>query len=125
MRKFLQLLVVKCPLSRLSLTFPLVRNAMGEKAPTNVSRLSSAVAHKCCTGKPQIVYYHPGAGTETSKVARFLGGAFGMGVEQVRMPQTLVPVSTLALERPDRTYIFSTSSKRTISSATTITPATR
>jgi hypothetical protein len=31
---------------------------------------------------PQIVYYHPGAGTEASKVADVLGGAFGVGVAQ-------------------------------------------
>lgn len=31
---------------------------------------------------PQIVYYHPGAGTETSKTARVLGGTFGIGVGQ-------------------------------------------
>ncbi|OLN83066.1 hypothetical protein CCHL11_09650 [Colletotrichum chlorophyti] len=48
--------------------------------PTNVARLSSAVAHKCCTGMPQVVYYHRGAGTEKSKIARFLGGFLGWGV---------------------------------------------
>ena len=47
-----------------------------------MSRLSSAVAGKCCTGMPQVVYYHRGAGTEMSKVASFLGGAFGIGVSQ-------------------------------------------
>jgi hypothetical protein len=61
---------------------PIIRNALGGGPPTNVSRLATAVAHKCCTGKPQIVYYHPGPGTESSRVARFLGGAFGNGVEQ-------------------------------------------
>jgi len=30
----------------------------------------------------QIVYHHPGAGTETPKVTRALGGAFGIGVAQ-------------------------------------------
>ncbi|KAL2127516.1 hypothetical protein VTI74DRAFT_10615 [Chaetomium olivicolor] len=54
----------------------------GSGPPTNVSRLSGAVAHKCCSGMPQIVYYHPGAGTESSKVARIIGGAFGVGVAQ-------------------------------------------
>jgi hypothetical protein len=28
--------------------------------PTNVSRMAGAVAHKCCSGMPQIIYYHPG-----------------------------------------------------------------
>jgi hypothetical protein len=31
---------------------------------------------------PQIVYYHPGAGTEASKIAQKIGGAFGVGVAQ-------------------------------------------
>ncbi|KAK4223940.1 hypothetical protein QBC38DRAFT_35689 [Podospora fimiseda] len=57
-------------------------NELGAGPPTNVSRLSGAVAHKCCSGMLQIVYYHPGAGTETSKTARVLGGAFGVGVGQ-------------------------------------------
>ncbi|KAK4446012.1 hypothetical protein QBC34DRAFT_412229 [Podospora aff. communis PSN243] len=49
---------------------------------SNVSRLSSAFARSCCSGMPQVIYYHPGAGTEKSKVAKFLGGAFGHGVPQ-------------------------------------------
>ncbi len=31
---------------------------------------------------PQIVYYHPGAGTESIKAAHVIGGAFGVGVAQ-------------------------------------------
>ncbi|KXH54053.1 hypothetical protein CSAL01_01959 [Colletotrichum salicis] len=50
--------------------------------PTNVARLSSGIAHKCCTGMPQVVYYHRGAGTEESKVAQTLGGVFGKGIVQ-------------------------------------------
>ncbi|KAI8265820.1 hypothetical protein K4K58_010703 [Colletotrichum sp. SAR11_239] len=49
---------------------------------TNVARLSAAVAHKCCTGMPQIVFYHRGAGTEESKVAQALGGVLGEGIIQ-------------------------------------------
>ncbi|KAH6663320.1 peptidoglycan binding domain-containing protein [Plectosphaerella plurivora] len=54
----------------------------GDSPATNVSRLSGAVAHKCCSGMPQIVYYHPGAGTESSWVAKKLGGLLGLGVVQ-------------------------------------------
>ncbi|CRK37330.1 hypothetical protein BN1708_001368 [Verticillium longisporum] len=49
---------------------------------TNVSRLAGAVAHKCCSGMPQVIYYHPGAGTESSWVAKKLGGLLGLGVVQ-------------------------------------------
>ncbi|KAF4482231.1 Uncharacterized protein CGGC5_v009955 [Colletotrichum fructicola Nara gc5] len=47
---------------------------------TNVGRLATVVAHKCCNGMPQVVYYHRGAGTEQSLTARALGGLFGQGV---------------------------------------------
>ncbi|KAF9870230.1 hypothetical protein CkaCkLH20_12316 [Colletotrichum karsti] len=57
-------------------------NIGGDSVPTNVSRLSAAVAHKCCTGMPQVVYYHRGAGTEESKTASVLGGLLGLGVKQ-------------------------------------------
>ncbi|KAL3299590.1 peptidoglycan binding domain-containing protein [Colletotrichum asianum] len=54
-------------------------NAAGNIS-TNVTRLSSAIAHKCCSGMPQVVYYHPGPGTEESKIAQGLGGLLGLGV---------------------------------------------
>lgn len=54
----------------------------GDSPATNVSRLSGAIAHKCCSGMPQVVYYRTGAGTEASWVARQLGGLFGQGVIQ-------------------------------------------
>ncbi|KIX00085.1 uncharacterized protein Z518_10222 [Rhinocladiella mackenziei CBS 650.93] len=49
---------------------------------SNVSRLSGAFARKCCSGMPQIVYYHPGAGTEVFNTAKVLGGMFGAGIPQ-------------------------------------------
>ncbi|KAK0632628.1 hypothetical protein B0T14DRAFT_39398 [Immersiella caudata] len=57
-------------------------NARESGDPTNVARLSGAFAKKCCSGMPQIVYYHSGVGTSTSKIAQYLGGIFGMGVTQ-------------------------------------------
>ncbi|KAK2036447.1 hypothetical protein LZ31DRAFT_615684 [Colletotrichum somersetense] len=56
-------------------------NEMG-KVPTNVARISAAIARKCCTGMPQIVYYTRGAGTDSSKVGKYLGGVLGKGVVQ-------------------------------------------
>jgi len=49
---------------------------------SNVSRLSGAFAQSCCSGMPQVVFYHPGAGTEQSLVAQYLGAIFGHGVPQ-------------------------------------------
>ncbi|KAK6215714.1 hypothetical protein QIS74_08733 [Colletotrichum tabaci] len=57
-------------------------NHDADSVPTNVSRLSAAVAHKCCTGMAQVVYYHRGPGTEESSVASFMGGLLGLGVKQ-------------------------------------------
>ncbi|KAF4911113.1 hypotheticall protein [Colletotrichum viniferum] len=54
-------------------------NAEG-RIQTNVGRLATVVAHKCCNGMPQVVYYHRGVGTEQSLAARALGGLFGQGV---------------------------------------------
>lgn len=68
--------------NHLSLIMIFHRNKRGG-IPTNVARLSSAIARKCCTGMPQVVYYHRGAGTEESKVAQTLGGVFGKGIVQV------------------------------------------
>lgn len=52
----------------------------GGSPASNVSRLSGAIAHKCCSGMPQLVFYRTGAGTEASFVAKQLGGIFGQGV---------------------------------------------
>ncbi|KAK4451399.1 hypothetical protein QBC34DRAFT_54717 [Podospora aff. communis PSN243] len=57
-------------------------NTRGSGDPTNVARLSGAFVKKCCSGMPQVVYYHSGVGTEISKVAHYLGGLFGIGVIQ-------------------------------------------
>jgi len=57
------------------------RNDKGDPA-SNVSRLSSAFARSCCSGMPQVIYYHPGAGTETSITAQVLGATFGNDVPQ-------------------------------------------
>ncbi|TDZ65260.1 Uncharacterized protein CTRI78_v003570 [Colletotrichum trifolii] len=60
-------------------------NANEGKPPTNVSRLATVVAQKCCSGMPQLVYYHRGAGTDASTGAQLLGGIFGTGVvEDIR-----------------------------------------
>ncbi|KAK4038098.1 hypothetical protein C8A01DRAFT_37995 [Parachaetomium inaequale] len=49
--------------------------------PTNASRLSAAFATKCCSGMPQVVYYHPGVGsTESSKAVRAVAAVTGFGV---------------------------------------------
>lgn len=69
---------------------PYSRNNRGGGPPSNVSRLSGAIARKCCSGKPQIIHYHPGVGTEATKLSRYVGGAFGVGVLQVRLHTLLI-----------------------------------
>lgn len=49
--------------------------------PSNITRLSRAIAHYATVGQQtieQVVFYQPGVGTETGQLMR--GGAYGMGV---------------------------------------------
>jgi hypothetical protein len=62
-----------------------VTGASATNAPTNVARLSGAVRYKCCTGMPQVVFYHRGAGTDAFWIAQQLGGILGLGVTQVSL----------------------------------------
>ena len=64
----------------------LFSNSLDSGIASNVSRLSGAIAQKCCTGKPQIIYYHPGVGTDESKISKLTGGMFGLGVLSVSPP---------------------------------------
>lgn len=51
----------------------------GELAPTNVARLRNCVA-PADDDTEQLVYYHPGVGTEGSKLKQLAGGAWGAGL---------------------------------------------
>jgi uncharacterized protein (DUF2235 family) len=46
---------------------------------TNVVKLMRSVKATAADGKPQVTFYDPGVGTE-SKIRRFFGGAFGVGL---------------------------------------------
>lgn len=50
--------------------------------PSNVTRIARCLKRKCNDGTPQIILYDPGVGSSASKVDQWLGGAFGMGLEQ-------------------------------------------
>lgn len=49
-------------------------------APTNVVRLHNSLAKQDAAGNEQRKYYHPGVGTEGSKLERLGGGAYGLGI---------------------------------------------
>lgn len=51
----------------------------GELAPSNVARLRNCLAPRH-DGVEQEVYYHPGVGTEGSKLKQLAGGAWGAGL---------------------------------------------
>lgn len=51
-------------------------------APTNVVRLHNALARRDSAGREQRKYYHPGVGTDGSKLERLGGGAYGRGISR-------------------------------------------
>lgn len=51
--------------------------------PSNVTRISRVFRRTCSDGTHQVINYFPGVGT-ANPIDRFMGGAFGMGLDQVR-----------------------------------------
>jgi len=54
----------------------------GIPAPTNVVKLYNCVAGKDGGGTEQLVYYHPGVGSEGNWWDRFKGGSVGAGLSK-------------------------------------------
>ncbi|MFA7330449.1 MAG: DUF2235 domain-containing protein [Candidatus Delongbacteria bacterium] len=54
----------------------------GVPVPTNVVRLSNALARQDEEGNAQLLYYHPGVGTEGSWWEKTKGGSVGQGLDQ-------------------------------------------
>lgn len=55
-----------------------------DKPLSNVTRISRALRRTCEDGTSQVVYYHPGVGTGGLWLNSITGGAFGMGLAEVR-----------------------------------------
>jgi len=53
--------------------------------PTNVTRIARAISRTCVDGTHQIISYHRGVGTGDTMLERVTGGAFGMGLDSVRI----------------------------------------
>ena len=60
--------------------------------PTNVTRISRCFKHHCADGRLQVIFYQSGVGTGSNFLDAFSGGAFGVGVTEVRMGLTLRPM---------------------------------
>ncbi|MBV1703562.1 MAG: DUF2235 domain-containing protein [Hyphomicrobiales bacterium] len=66
-------------------------NAEGEGLDTNVAKLDPAndrvrprlIADRDAGGAPQVVHYNEGVGTSGGGLARWLGGAFGLGLRDI------------------------------------------
>ena len=52
----------------------------GVAAPTNVAKISLALADEDDAGNPQVLHYEAGVGTRRGE--RFLGGGFGVGLSR-------------------------------------------
>jgi uncharacterized protein (DUF2235 family) len=55
-------------------------NTLTQRAPTNVAKVSEAVADTDPAGIRQLVHYHEGVGTGNRLWNRLVGGAFGLGL---------------------------------------------
>ena len=53
----------------------------GLPSPTNVVKLYNALAPVDADGQPQTFYYHPGVGTDGTRLNRALGGSTGKGLD--------------------------------------------
>jgi uncharacterized protein (DUF2235 family) len=74
----------------------------GVAAPTNVAKISLALADEDDAGDPQVLYYEAGVGTRRRE--RFLGGAFGVGLS--RNVQDCYRFLVDCYEPGDKLYFF-------------------
>lgn len=52
--------------------------------PSNVTRISRCFRRTCSDGTFQIIYYQSGVGSRSGVIDRLFGGAFGVGISEVR-----------------------------------------
>src|SRR3954453_13848399 len=71
-------------------------------APTNVAKISLALAEEEDAGNPQVLHYEPGVGTRRGE--RILGGGFGVGLS--RNVQDCFRFLIDNYEPGDRLYFF-------------------
>ncbi|MBD2072571.1 DUF2235 domain-containing protein [Phormidium sp. FACHB-592] len=74
------------------------------KYPTNVVKIAQAVKAVASDGVPQIVHYSEGIGTGPEKFDRWLGGAFGWGID--RRIQNAYRFLCFNYEAGDEIYLF-------------------
>lgn len=56
------------------------------QVPSNVTRISRCMKRRCSDGKLQIISYESGVGTGSNTLDTITGGAFGLGLSEVRSP---------------------------------------
>ena len=54
------------------------------QVPSNVTRISRCFKRRCSDGKLQIIQYECGVGTGSNTLDSVTGGAFGLGLTEVR-----------------------------------------
>lgn len=64
---------------------PSIFNSNGTlQVPSNVTRISRCFKRRCSDGKLQIISYESGVGTGSNTLDMITGGAFGLGLSEVR-----------------------------------------
>lgn len=68
------------------------------QVPTNVTRVYRALRKRDSAGWAQVMYYHPGVGSNGGIADAFAGGVFGVGVSEVSDHSTFLedPCLTVA-----------------------------
>ena len=60
------------------------------QVPSNVTRISRCFKRRCSDGRLQIISYESGVGTGSSTIDKISGGAFGLGLSEVRQSRALL-----------------------------------
>ncbi len=75
------------------------------QVPSNVTRISRALRRVGLDGIPQIIFYHSGVGTGSTKIDMLTGGLLGIGISEVSIPRWKLDSSDLEEEYP-RSLLF-------------------
>lgn len=62
------------------------------QVPSNVTRISRCFKRRCSDGRLQIISYESGVGTGSNAFDTITGGAFGLGLSEVRLLDRRCPM---------------------------------
>lgn len=72
------------------------------QVPSNVTRISRCFKRRCNDGTLQVMTYESGVGTGSNAIDTFTGGAFGLGLSEVRKKKIHLLLFLLKSKETDR-----------------------